>query len=68
MDRLIIRSLPGSGSQLHLHTDATGNLINAAHLKTPAGDRVPLTNYQAAMADLQADQLGMDRIIRDLKK
>lgn len=64
-DRLIIRDLPSSGVQLHLHTDQSGNYMNAAHLKTYAGEIVKtLTPYEAAMADALADSTGLRRIDR----
>ena len=67
MDRLIIRSMPGFDTQLHMHTDPTGNYINAAHIKTSDGLKIKLTGYEASMADFHADRLGMARIVRDPK-
>ncbi len=64
-DRLIIRDLPASGVQLHMHTDASGTCIRAASLKTYSGERVrTLTPYEAAMADANAQALGLKRISR----
>ena len=52
-------NLPASGIQFHLHTDQTGNYIGESSLKTNAGEKVVrLDNYQAAMADFYAQQLG----------
>lgn len=62
-DRLIVRDLPNSGVQLHLHADQSGNYINRAHLKTYAGEIVKtLTPFEAAMADALADSTGLRRI------
>lgn len=58
-DPMIIRSGAGFGSQLHIHTDDEGNSIRAAHIKTNAGEHIRLSNYEAAMADLYADRLGL---------
>jgi hypothetical protein len=65
-DPMIRRSADGFGSQLHMHTDGTGNCINAAHIKTNAGHRTSLSNYEAAMSDLSADGLGMRRQTRGI--
>ena len=63
--RLVIRDLPASGVQLHLHTDASGTAIRSAKLKTHAGDTVRrLSSYEAAMADAGAEALGLRRIVR----
>ena len=64
-DRLIIRDLPNSGCQLHMHTDASGNYIQAAHLKTYSGEIVrTLTPFEASMADARGHACGLPRIIR----
>lgn len=65
-DPMIRRSADGFGSQLHMHTDNSGNCINAAHIKTNGGERIPLSNYEAAMADLIADSGGMRRQTRGI--
>jgi len=65
-DPMIRRSADGFGSQLHMHTDCTGNLIGAAHIKTNGGERIRLSNFEAAMADLRADSLGMSRHTRGI--
>jgi hypothetical protein len=64
-ERLIIRDLPLSGCQLHMHTDPTGNVIDRAHLKTYAGEIVrQLSPLEASMADARADALRLPRIDR----
>lgn len=60
---LIIRDMPESGVQLHLHTDESGNYINSAHLKTYGQEKHYLTPYEGAMADARADALGFPRIV-----
>ena len=46
----------GNGDQLHMHTDDTGNFVNAAHIKHADGTRgEPLTGFEASMLDLACD-------------
>ncbi len=64
---LTMRDFPGSGFQLHIHEGETrhGEYGSKAHLKTYDGEKFRLNSYEAAMADLTADQLG---IIQRLKQ
>lgn len=63
-DPMTIRSNEGFGSQFHMHTDNYGNNINDGHIKTNFGEYFKLNNYQSAMADYYADNLGMNKISR----
>ena len=63
-ENLIIRDFPISGFQLHLHEGEGGT----GHLKTYDGDKIPLSSYDAAMADLFAGKLDIKKILAQLNK
>lgn len=52
-ENLTILDLPASGIQLHTHEGENGT----AHLKTYSGDIIPISSYDAAMADINWEEL-----------
>jgi len=58
---LTIRDFPASGFQLHIHEGAGGS----ANIK-PYGSKkgIPISSYDAAMADLLADKLDIAKYLR----
>lgn len=50
---LVIRDLPASGLQLHIHEGHGGT----SHLKTYKGDYININSYDAAMMDWELDRL-----------
>lgn len=62
--KMKIIDLPASGVQLHIHTDQSGNRINRAHYIKHGENKQfqQVDNYQAAMADYYAGQLGLKKI------
>lgn len=58
--KLTIRDFPASGFQLHIHEGEDGS----ANLKTYNGERIPISSYDAAMADLLANKLKIKKIER----
>ncbi|MEW6063390.1 MAG: hypothetical protein AB1571_03440 [Nanoarchaeota archaeon] len=61
--KLIIYDLPGSGGQIHIHTDASGNYISNARIYDYSRENFKdLSSYEASMADYFAQTTGLKKI------